>query len=137
MSLLRRAPRPEPARSAPTMLEVYGARLLPDLSGWWVYALCDLGDGHVFYVGQSDHLLSRLRDHSYTFKDQFDPRRVYLVACIGEPEACIRELALIDWYQPERNTLATTEVLRKRVAGLNKPAGRLSRSSLDQSQVTA
>lgn len=136
MPWLRRA-QPEPAaRPVPTMLEVYGARLLPDLSGWWVYALADRGDRHVFYVGQSDHLLSRLRDHGYTFKDQYDPRQVYLIPCLGEPEACIRELALIDWYQPERNTLGTTEKLRARVAGLNKPAGRLSRS-LDQSKAVS
>jgi excinuclease UvrABC nuclease subunit len=115
------------------MLEVYQARLLPDLSGWWVYALTDRADGHVFYVGQSANLLSRLRDWSYQFKEQYDPHGIYLVPCIGEPEACIRELALIDFYQPERNILGTTEKLRARVAGLNKPHGKLSRS-LDQSQ---
>lgn len=136
MPWLRRAPAPAPERKPPTMLEVYGARLLPDLSGWWVYALADCADRHVFYVGQSDHLVSRLRDHAYTYRGQYDPRQVYLIPCIGEPEACIRELAMIDFYQPERNTLGTTEKLRARVSGLNKPAGRLSRS-LDRSQATA
>jgi hypothetical protein len=134
----RRAPvpAPEPERPAPTMLEVYAARLLPDLSGWWVYALGDRADGHVFYAGQSDHLVSRLRDHQYKYPGQYDPRRVYLIAVEHEPQACIRQLALIDFYQPERNTLATTEILRKRVASFDKPAGRLSRS-LDRSQATA
>jgi hypothetical protein len=136
VSLLRRAPRPEPARPAPTMLEVYGARLLPDLSGWWVYALCDIGDGHVFYAGMSDHLLSRLRDHGYTFKDQYDPANVRLIPVENEPTACIRQLALIDFYQPERNTLATVEALRRRVALLDKPHGRRERP-LDRSQATA
>lgn len=139
MRLLRRTrgPEPEPARPAPTMLEVYGAKMLPDLSGWWVYALGDAADRHIFYVGQSDHLVSRLRDHQYNYAGQYDPTQVYLIAVIGEPEACIRQLALIDFYQPERNTLGTTDVLRKRVASLDKPAGKLSARFLDRSQVTS
>lgn len=134
MSLLRRAPAPV-AAPRPTMLEVYAARLLPDLSGWWVYALCDLADGHVFYVGQSDHLLSRLRDHSYNYREQFDHARVYLIPVAGEGEACIRELAMIDFYQPERNTIGTTEALHKRVAVMTRP-NRNTRS-LDRSQASA
>lgn len=136
MSWLRRAQLvTEPERPAPTMLEVYQALVLPDLSGWWVYALGAATDRHIFYIGQSDHLLSRLRDHSYNYPDLWDPRQVFLVPCIGEPEACIRELALIDFYQPERNTLGTTEKLRARVAALNKPRGKHDRS-LDRSQAT-
>jgi hypothetical protein len=119
------------------MLEVYQAQVLPDLSGWWVYALGAAADGHIFWVGISDHLLSRLRDHSYTFKDLYDPGRVYLIPADSEPQACIRQLTLIDFYQPERNTLGTIEVLRKRVASLDKPAGRLSSRPLDRSQATA
>ena len=133
----RRAPvpAPEPERPAPTMLEVYAARLLPDLSGWWVYALGDRADRHIFYAGQSDHLLSRLRDHSYNFREQYDPRQVYLIPCEGEGEACIRELAVIDFYQPERNTIGTTEALRKRVAFMTRP--NRNTKSLDRSQATA
>jgi excinuclease UvrABC nuclease subunit len=111
------------------MLEVYQARMLPDLSGWWVYALGDRTDRHIFYVGQSESLKRRLDAHEHAYPGQYDPRQVYLIPCLGEPEACIRELALIDFYQPERNTLGTTEKLRARVAGLNKPAGRLSRTA--------
>jgi hypothetical protein len=133
--LFRRAPALAAPAPAPSMLEVYGAKMLPDLSGWWVYALSDRADGHVFYVGLSDHLLSRLRDHSYTYREQYDPRQVYLIPAVHEPQACIRQLTLIDFYQPEHNTLGTTETLRKRVASFDKPAGRLSRS-LDRSQAT-
>jgi hypothetical protein len=118
------------------MLDVYGARLLPDLSGWWVYALGARTDGHVFWVGISDHLLSRLRDHSYAFKELYDPRRVHLIPADNELQACIRQLNLIDFYQPEHNTLGTVEALRKRVASFDRPAGRLSRS-LDRSQASA
>jgi hypothetical protein len=133
---LRRAPAPAvPERPAPTMLEVYAARLLPDLSGWWVYALGASTDGHVFYVGQTNHLVSRLRDHGYTYRELYDPRRVYLIPCDGEGDACIRELTLIDYYQPERNTVGTTEVLRRRVAALGKPTGHAR--ALDRSQATA
>lgn len=136
MPLLRRARTPEPERPAPTMLEVYGAKMLPDLSGWWVYALGASTDGRIWYVGMSESLMRRVDAHAHTHPDLWDPRQVYLIPCIGEPEACIRQLALIDFYQPEHNTLGTTEVLRKRVASFDKPAGRLSRS-LDRSQATA
>ena len=136
MPWLRRAPAPEPERPAPTMLEVYGARLLPDLSGWWVYALGASTDGHIWYVGISESLKRRLDGHEHAHPDLWDPRQVYLIPAAHEPQACIRQLTLIDFYQPEHNTLATVEVLRKRVASFDKPAGRLSRP-LDRSQATA
>lgn len=132
----RRAPAPSPERPAPDMLEVYRAKVLADLSGWWTYALGDITTRRIFWVGISDHLLSRLRDHSYTFKDQYDPRQVFLVPADNELQACIRQLTLIDFYQPEHNTLGSVEALRKRVASFDKPAGRLSRT-LDRSQATA
>jgi hypothetical protein len=125
-----------PERPAPTMLEVYQAQVLPDLSGWWVYALGASTDGHIWYVGMSESLMRRVDAHAHAHPELWDPRRVYVIPCIGEPEASIRQLALIDYYQPERNTLATTQMLRKRVASLDKPAGRLSRS-LDRSQANA
>jgi predicted GIY-YIG superfamily endonuclease len=132
----RRAPAPPPSRPAPTMLEVYGARLLPDLSGWWVYALGASTDGRVWYVGITSSLKRRLDEHEHAHPDLWDPRLVYLVPADSEPQACIRQLTLIDYYQPERNTLGTTEVLRKRVASLDKPKGTWSKS-LDRSQATA
>jgi hypothetical protein len=133
----RRARGPaEPERPAPTMLEVYGARLLPDLSGWWVYALGASTDGHVWYVGISESLMRRVDAHAHAHPDLWDPRQVYLIPADNEPQACIRQLTLIDFYQPEHNTLATVEVLRKRVASLDKPQGKWSKS-LDRSQATA
>jgi excinuclease UvrABC nuclease subunit len=137
--LFRRTPAqvPEPERRPPTMLEVYGARLLPDLSGWWVYALCDKADGHVFYVGISDHLLSRLRDHSYHYADKFDHARVYLIAADNEATACVRQLALIDYHQPEHNTLGTTEALRRRVMSFDRPGSLRAPRSLDPSKASA
>lgn len=136
VSLLRRARVTEPSRPAPTLLEAYGARLLPDLSGWWVYALCDVADGHVFYVGQSESLKRRLDAHEHAYPEQYDPRNVRVIPVENEPVACIRQLALIEFYQPERNTLATTEALRKRVASFDRPHGRRDRA-LDRSQATA
>jgi hypothetical protein len=133
VSLLRRTRAAEPERPVPSLLEVYGARLLPDLSGWWVYALGAGTDGHVFYVGISESLKRRLDAHEHTYPHLWDPRRVYLIPADNELSACIRQLALIDFYQPECNTLGATEALRRRVAALDKPAGRVSRS-LDQSK---
>jgi hypothetical protein len=105
-----------------TALEYYGAVLLRDLSGWWVYALGDIGDGHVFYAGQSENLLSRLRDHAYTFKAQFDPAQVWLVPCASQADADRKELELIDFYQPEHNSAGRTEVLRQLARGRTRGA---------------
>jgi hypothetical protein len=127
LSRFRRA-REQPPAAAPTMLEVYGARKLPDLSGFWVYALGASTDGHIWYVGLSESLKRRLDEHEHVHPDLWDPRQVYLIPADSEPQACIRQLTLIDFYQPEHNTLGTTEFLRKRVASLDKPAGKLSRS---------
>ena len=135
MPWLRRATAPATA-PAPTMLEVYEARLLPDLSGWWVYALGARTDGHIWYVGISESLMRRVDAHAHAHPELWDPRRVYLIPCEHEPQACIRQLTLIDFYQPEHNTLATVDVLRKRVASFDRPAGRLARP-LDRSQATA
>jgi excinuclease UvrABC nuclease subunit len=118
------------------MLEVYGAKMLPDLSGWWVYALGASTDGHVWYAGISESLKRRLDAHEHAHPELWDPRQVYLIPAENELQACIKQLTLIDFYQPEHNTLGTTEMLRRRVALLDKPAGRISRS-LDRSQATA
>lgn len=136
VSWLRRAQTEPTARPAPSMLEVYRARLLPDLSGWWVYALAARTDGRVFYVGMTESLKRRLDAHEHAWPELWDPRQVYLIAADNELSACIRQLNLIDFYQPEHNTLGTTELLRKRVAALDKPAGRLSRS-LDSSKAVS
>jgi hypothetical protein len=128
----------EPARQV-SALQFLGAVLLPDLSGWWVYALGDVADGHVFYAGQSDHLISRLRDHSYSYRAQFDPARVYLVRVADQAQADLYELMLIERYAPECNSVGRREELAKRCRAQNKPGWarqpRLA-DSIDSSQAT-
>ena len=123
---LRRARQDAPtvpmAAPRPSALEYYGARMLPDLSGWWVYALGACDDGRIFYVGQSNNLISRLRDWSYQHKDLYDPAKVYLIPVGNEARACVVELELIDHYQPERNQVGKTDELRAKVYLLSKPA---------------
>jgi hypothetical protein len=115
----RRRAQPAEPREV-TALEYYGAVLLRDLAGWWVYALGDVTDRHIFYAGQSANLLSRLRDHSYTFKTQFDPAQVWLVPCKNQADADRKELELIDYYQPEHNTVGRAQELERLVHGANK-----------------
>jgi hypothetical protein len=120
-------------------LEFLGAQLLPDLSGWWVYALGDARDGRIFYVGQSDVLLSRLRDQFYAYRERWDPRRVWLVKVADQAEADLTELLLIRQYEPECNTLGTTADLEKRLRAQNRPTALRRRglaSSLDSGQAT-
>lgn len=104
-----------------TALAFIEAELFPDMSGWWVYALCDIGDGHVFYAGQSDHFLSRIRDHSYQFKGQFDPARVWVRKVEDQAEADLYELLLIRRYDPERNTVGRRGELEGRLRAENRP----------------
>jgi hypothetical protein len=110
------APEPSPRREV-TALEYYGAVRLPDLSGWWVYALGAKADGHIYRAGQSDNLISRLRDHSYTFKDLWDPEQVWLIRVRDQQQADVREAELIDFYQPETCTAGRRAELEKRMRG--------------------
>ena len=111
----RTVEQPEPGPRRVTALEYYGARLLPDLSGWWVYALGAAGDGRIWYAGQSESLLRRLDDHRRDYPDLFDLAQVYLIPCRDQSQANVRELELIDHYQPEKNSVGRTEELRRRV----------------------
>jgi hypothetical protein len=91
-----------------TPLELYRAERAPDYSGWWVYAFADQPgsrwtDGLVFYGGQSNHLWSRWRDHYYKFGERFTAADKWLIKVANEAEADLRELVLIDFYQPECN----------------------------------
>lgn len=134
----RQAPAPAEPRQV-TALEYYSARLLPDYTGGWVYALGASTDGRVFYVGQSESVLRRLYDHSLANPDLFDWTRVYLIACRDQLQMDARELECIDHYQPERNSAGRTADLRRRVAarvltrGFNAPP---LDDSLDASQVS-
>jgi hypothetical protein len=113
---LRRAPKviTELARKV-TALEFYEARLMPDYSGWWVYALGDATRGGIiFYAGQSEHLLRRLDDHRLKFGERFDYQQVWLIKVRDQRQADLVELTLIDYYQPEANTVGRSEELRKR-----------------------
>lgn len=91
-----------------TPLELYGAKLAPDLSGRWVYAFADRpgsrwSDGRVWYAGQSDNLWSRWRDHFYRFKERFTEADKWLVPAANEAEADLFELVMIHFYDPECN----------------------------------
>lgn len=91
-----------------TPLELYRAERAPDYSGWWVYAFADQPgsrwtDGLVFYGGQSANLWSRWRDHYYKFGERFTAADKWLIRVANEAEADLRELVLIDFYQPECN----------------------------------
>lgn len=130
-----RVPEPAPQVSA---LQFLGAVLLPDLSGWWVYALADVRDGAIFYAGQSDHLISRLRDHQYAYAERWDPRGVYLMKVADRAQADLYELMLIERYDPECNDVGRRAELARRCRGLNRPGFRQARgaATLDPSQAT-
>ena len=118
---LQAAPRP-----VITALEYYGASLMPDYSGWWVYALGarpgDPRPGHVFYAGQSESLLRRLDDHRrVTFPEKFDPARVWLIPVRDQARADVVELEMIEFYQPECNAVGRADLLRARLRKQNKP----------------
>lgn len=85
-----------------TPLELYGAVVSPDYSGWWVYAFADPG-GKVWRAGQSNRLYSRWRDHFYTFGTRFTEADKWLIKVANEAQADLIELVLIDFYQPECN----------------------------------
>jgi hypothetical protein len=115
----------EAGRGEVTALEYFKAALMPDYGGWWVYALgaCDADPrpGHVFYAGQSEHLLRRVADHANTYRQLFDPARVWLVKVRDQARADLVELELIEFYQPEYNAVGRADVLRARLRRQNKP----------------
>lgn len=136
--MLRRKPvLAEPKREV-TALQFLGAVLLPDLSGWWVYALADVRDGRIFYAGQSDHLISRLRDHQYSYPERWDDRGVYLVRAADQAQADLYELMLIERYDPECNSVGRRDELARRCRAQNKPQARVRRlaDSIDSGQAT-
>lgn len=118
-------------------LELYGARLAPDLSGWWVYAFAD-PDGTVWYAGQSEVLVSRWRDHYYGFGDRFVRADKWLIGVPNEAEADVCELLLIMYYQPECNTKGRREELERRIRMWQRTNDKVGRKRvlLDPSQAT-
>jgi hypothetical protein len=119
MTWLRRAVTVPEVPPRVTALEFIGAALVPDYSGWQVYALCHRADGHVFYAGQTSNWWSRLRDHSYNFRDEFDPAGIWHRACEDQGEADLYELLLIRRYDPERNTVGRRGELEARLRARN------------------
>lgn len=137
----RRRPQPSTAPAVPAgLLQAYGARVSPDFSGWWVYAFADRlpnGEaGAVWYVGQSENIWSRWRDHYYRFKARFRDAIKYVIPVSGKAQADVIELALIDYYQPECNLAGTTADLRRKVRDYGH-ANHVRRGPLDSSQVIA
>lgn len=127
---LARRRRARDAAAAPprqvTLLEFYGARTAPDFRGHWVYAFADRpgsqwSDGLVWYAGQSEHLWSRWRDHYYSYRARFDAAVKYVIPVRDQAQADLYELQLIDYYQPECNTLGRADDLRKKVKRYANP----------------
>jgi len=125
----------EPAEQprAVTALEFRQAQLMPDYTGWWVYALPHRDDGHIFYTGQSESLLRRLDDHRRAHPQMFDPKRIYLIPVRDQAQADLVELELIDYYQPECNRSGRADDLR-RIAHQRTRGGRTR--AVDASQGT-
>jgi hypothetical protein len=117
MRLFRRSVPAE--ESGQTLLEFYGATVHPLPHGNWVYALHE-PDGTVFRVGQvgensAGNLISRLRDHIYTYGDRF--AYYSLLRPRDAHQADTWENSLQDWYQPAECHAGTAEVeaLRRRI----------------------
>jgi hypothetical protein len=128
-----------------TPLELYGAVLAPDFSGWWVYAFADQpgsrwSDGLVWYAGQSNHLWSRWRDHNYAYGERFAAADKYLIRVDNEAEADLRELTLIDFYQPECNDKGRKADLAAKVRrwgrGTKEFDANVKKLSLDRSKAS-
>jgi hypothetical protein len=127
-------------------LEYYGALRLQDPTGWWVYALEDARDldltrpypERVFYVGQSESLFRRLDDWRRVFPERFSWAGIWLIKVRDSYQADLRELELIDHYQPECNHMGRAAELRDRInryQGKQRRTGR-SAAPLDASKVT-
>lgn len=84
----------------------------PDGAGMWVYGLRD-GDPGTFYIGQSEHILTRLGAHRKTFGDTLVS--VWLVPCTSVWSMTVTEDFLIDRLQPRMNVhgMANEEALIK------------------------
>lgn len=137
---------PEPPREI-TALEFRRAELMPDYSGWWVYCLGRAGlpvatRGFIWYAGQSESLPRRLDDHRRAYPELFGWDRVFLIRVRDEYQACLIELEMIDYYQPEYNTMGRADELRSRLAayqaGQRRHKGQpRRRSAIDSSQASA
>lgn len=122
-------PAPEtvvPEKIARDPLEFLGAEFHGLPQGCWVYNLHQ-ADGTIFYIGQSENLISRLRDHIYKYGKRL--HHYSTISCRDEYQMDLIELFLIDWYQPAENKSGTTEVenLRRRV----NQAGSIRNLNLD------
>jgi predicted GIY-YIG superfamily endonuclease len=135
---------PWSGRGAPvTPLELYGAVVTEDLSGRWVYAFQDLpgsrwSDGRVFYAGQTENLYTRWRDHYYRFGERFTAAVKWRVPVVNEPEADLRELTFINFYEPECNDKGRAADLEAKVRrwarGTKEFDAAVRRRSLDSKQ---
>jgi hypothetical protein len=128
-----------------TPLELYGAVVTEDLSGRWVYAFQDQPgsrwtDGRVWYAGQvSVGLWSRWRDHYYKYGARFTEAVKWRIPVANAPEADLRELTLIDFYQPECNDKGRRADLAAKVTAWNRGSREMDQDmrslSLDSRQV--
>jgi hypothetical protein len=126
MRLFRRNALPAPD-SGQDLLEFLGATSHQLPHGFWVYALRE-ADGTVLRAGQvgensAGNLISRLRDHIYTYGDRFC--YYSLLRPRDQWQADLWEGMLVDWYQPEANVAQTARVeeLRRRIANAKGGAG--------------
>jgi hypothetical protein len=126
-----------------TALEFLHAQVLPDLSGWWVYALEKDHPVRVAYAGQSAHGLRRLADqvaaHGGLAGDGGTITRIWLIPCDDQAQADLFELMLIRFYDPPEQAAGRREDLerqaRNSLGGLKFAHEALARRrSLDRSQ---
>lgn len=108
-----------PGPATADLLTHLGATVHPLPEGWWVYALHE-PNGTIFRAGQVGadsvgNLVSRLRDHKYTYGARF--KYYSLLKVRDAHQADLYEGMLIDWYQPAECKAGTAEVeaLRRRI----------------------
>lgn len=114
--LRRTPPSPAPAPEQDA-LAFYSAETFYIPQGWWVYVLRELpapGESGVFYVGQSDHLLSRLGRWTEVYPERLVA--ISQIKCRDQYQADVIEQALIDFYQPIMNTTGTAAAEARRAA---------------------
>jgi predicted GIY-YIG superfamily endonuclease len=86
-----------------TPLELYGAQVAPDFAGHWVYAFADPGPGRVWYAGQTRNLWSRWTEHNLKYGERFRAAVKWVIPVPNEAVADLKELVLINFYEPECN----------------------------------
>jgi len=116
------------------LCELFGAHPLqglPHPGEWWVYLLLRT-DRFCVYVGQSDNLVLRMRDHRYDLRTHYgaEAADMLLIGCRDDYQATVRELLLIDELQPPYNSIGIA-ARRRQVRSMTSPGKWVSRKQPD------